>query len=285
MTESQILDAPAEVRPLTMAVGAEVVGVDLADVSDATAAWIRAAWLEHGVLVFRGQHVTREEHIAFGRLFGDLDVQAYGSVEGHPELLQITSSPDRPVAAVRWHTDVTWKTTPPVASILRGTVIPSAGGDTLFANAALAYERLTDEWRQRIEGLTAVHDRLHAFAHRWTPVEIAEQRDQYPLVRHPVVREHPETGRRLIYTNRTFATRIEGVSPEESEAILDHLERAIMEPGVQCRVRWEVDTIVMWDNRFVQHCVANDFWPAARTVERVTVIGDSTYTGELVATS
>ena len=272
-----------ELLPLTASIGAEVADIDLATISDGELAELRVAWLAHKVLVFRDQPISREAHIALGARLGELDVQDYGEVPGYPELLEIDSTPERPIAAVHWHSDVTWSERPPIGSLLRATTVPSAGGDTLFANAAAAYERLSGEWKERIEGLTAVHDRLVPFGRRWSAAELEAKRPDFPLRRHPVVREHPETGERVIYTNPTFTTHVEGVSATESAEILAHLERAICDPSVQCRVRWRQDSFALWDNRSVQHCVSNDFWPQRRTVERVTINGSPRYRSELVA--
>ena len=272
-----------EIFPLTVTIGAEIAGLDLASVTDEQLDALRGAWLRHKVLFFRDQHISRHEHIAIGARLGELDIQEYGEVPGHPELLEIDSTPERPVAAVQWHSDVTWSERPPIGSLLRATLVPPVGGDTLFANAAASYERLSPEWKQRLDGLTAVHDRLLPFGRRWTPEEIEAKRPGYPLRRHPVVREHPETGEKVIYTNPTFTTHVEGVSAETSREILRHLERAIADPAVQCRFRWQKDSFALWDNRCVQHCVSNDFWPERRTVERVTINGSPRYRSELVA--
>ena len=264
-----------EVHPLTATLGAEVSGIDMADVDDATIDELRKIWLDHKVLVLRNQPITVEEHIAFGRRFGDLEVHPFATGRtGYPEIVKIKSTAEHQYAASNWHSDVTWREEPSMGSILRGVVIPAAGGDTCFADAAAAYDRLSDEWRARVDDLFAIHDFSMTFGRRLSPEERAEKQREFPPARHPVIRTHPETGARGIYTNRTFVSHIEGVTAEESEEIVDHLERAIMNPSVQCRIRWEVDTFVMWDNRAVQHNATNDFWPETRHVERVTVVGD-----------
>jgi taurine dioxygenase len=267
-----------EIRPLTAAIGAEIHGVQLYDVSDEEIAEIRKAWLDWKVLFFRGQDISREEHIAFGRRFGDLEKHPFApDMDEYPEIVVIESNEDQQYAASMWHSDVTWRQEPSMGSILRGCVIPPAGGDTCFANACLAYDRLRPEWKQRIEGLVAVHDFTRVFGRGLSPEALEEKRRQYPVAHHPVVRTHPETGAKGIYTNRSFTTHIEGVSEQESEEILTHLERAIMDPSVQCRFRWEVDSFAMWDNRATQHFATNDFFPGQRRVERVTIVGDKPY--------
>lgn len=263
-----------QISPLTAAIGAEVTGVDLADVGDDQFEELRKAWLDHQVLFFRDQDITVEEHIDFGRRWGELEVHPFVRDDGdHPELVVLESTPERRFQATVWHSDVTWRLEPSMGSILRGRIIPEAGGDTLWASATKAYDRLTDEWKERIDDLVAVHD----FTKTFTSKNPEADRETYPPVRHPVVRTHPETGARGIYTNRAFTSHVEGVSDAESAEILDHLERAIMDPSVQCRFRWEPNSFAMWDNRCTQHYATDDFWPGHRRVERVTIVGDRPY--------
>ena len=169
---------------------------------------------------------------------------------------------------------MTWREEPSLGSILRGVVIPETGGDTCFASAAAAYELLPDEIKSQIDDLHAIHDFTKSIGEKFNDEERRELQQKYPPARHPVVRTHPETGERSIYTNGYHTDYIEGVSPEESEKLLALLEKAIMSPTVQFRLKWEVDTFVMWDNRSSQHAVAADFYPDERIVERVTIIGD-----------
>jgi len=263
--------------PLNASFGAEVRGLDMAAVDDTTRDELRKAWLDHKVLVLRDQHVTTEEHIAFGRIFGDLEVHPFtDNLDGHPEIVVLEAGGDsgKAFVAAGWHSDVTWRAEPSMGSILRGREVPSVGGDTCFADATAAYARLSDEWKERVDGLFAIHDYARVFASRVKPDEEAEIRERYPPQRHPVIRTHPETGARGIYTNIGFTSHVEGVGDEESRAILRHLERAIMDPSVQIRVRWRPDTFVMWDNRAVQHAATTDFFPHYRRMERVTVVGD-----------
>jgi len=265
-------------HPITATLGAEVTGVDMATADSVVCDELRKGWLEHKVLVLRDQHCSVEDHIAFGRRFGELEIHPFATgLEGYPEIVAIHSGLKYDYAASAWHSDVTWREEPSMGSILRGVIIPPAGGDTCFADAAAAYDRLSPEWKERVDGLTATHDFVNVFGGRLSEEEKAEKRRQYPVAHHPVVRTHPETGRRVIYTNRNFVTNIEGVPEDESPEIIDHLERAIMDPSVQCRIRWEVGTVVMWDNRSTQHFATNDFFPLERRVERVTIVGDKPY--------
>ena len=267
-----------DIKPLTATIGAEITGFDMADVSDDLIDQLGKAWLDHKVLFFRDQHITVDEHIAFGRRFGELEVHPFAPDDAeHPEIVVIESNADRQYAAARWHSDVTWREEPSLGSVLRGRVIPPAGGDTCFADAAAAYDRLSDDWKDRVDDLVAVHDFTRTFGARLSPEKLAEQQEKFPPARHPVVRTHPDTGARLIYTNRSFVSHIEGVSDDESRQIVGHLERAIMDPSVQCRFRWEIDSFAMWDNRCTQHYATDDFQPETRRVERVTIIGDQPF--------
>ncbi|MEC7845751.1 MAG: TauD/TfdA family dioxygenase [Actinomycetota bacterium] len=268
-----------EIQKITGNIGAEITDIDLANVSDEEIGEIKKAWLDHKVLVLRDQHITEEEHIAFGRKFGELEIHPFArgghvGLGNHPELLRIASNAEREFAAVKWHSDVTWREEPSMGSILRGVVIPETGGDTCFASAAAAYESLPSDVKSQIDDLYAIHDFTVSIGEKYTLEERLEKQKEYPPVRHPVVRTHPETGERSIYTNGYHTSHIEGVSDEESDKILATLELAMLSPTVQFRLKWEKDTFVMWDNRSTQHAVAADFYPAERIVERVTIIGD-----------
>ncbi|NNE75399.1 MAG: taurine dioxygenase [Acidimicrobiales bacterium] len=268
------------IEPITATLGAEVSGFSMADVDDSTRDELRKAWLDYKVLVLRDQHVSIEEHIAFGALFGELEVHPFTEgIDGYPEIVLLEAGGDtgKTFVAAGWHSDVTWRAEPSMGSILRGREIPAVGGDTCFSDATAAYDRLSDEWKERVDDKFAIHDYARVFASRVAPEEQEAIREKYPPQRHPVIRTHPETGARGIYTNIGFTSHIDGVDETESRAILRHLERAIMNPSIQMRVRWRPDTFVMWDNRAVQHAATNDFLPAYRRMERVTVIGDRPY--------
>lgn len=266
-----------KIKQLNGYFGAEVRGVDMANVDDATRDELRKAWLDHKVLVLRDQHISIEEHIAFGRLFGDLEVHPFTEgIDGYPEIVKLEAGGDtgKTIVAAGWHSDVTWRAEPSMGSILRGRIVPEVGGDTCFADATAAYERLPDDVKAEVDDRFAIHDYARAFGRLVAPEKQREVREKYPLQRHPVIRTHPETGARGIYTNRGFTSHIEGVSEADSTRLLRRLETAMMDPSIQIRVRWRPDTVVMWDNRAVQHAAAKDFFPAHRVMERVTVIGD-----------
>jgi taurine dioxygenase len=272
--------AGLEIAPLTPTVGAEVSGVDLSKPLDAaTKAAMRTALLDWKVLFFRDQDITTDEHLAFARNFGELEVHPFAPHKpDYPEVLAITHDRDSRGRENAWHSDVTWREKPSLGSILRAIEVPPVGGDTLFADMYAAYDGLSDAVKEQIEGKVAVHD----FAHFRTGMrkrgkseaEIEAFNAQYPMVEHPVVRTHPETGRRGIYVNVGFTQHIVGMEKAESDALLKHLYAQAAIPEYQCRFRWKTNSIAFWDNRSSQHYAASDYWPAVRRMERVTIIGD-----------
>ena len=262
------------VRPLTPAVGAEIHDIDLAspDIADRIPE-LRAVLLQHGVIFFRNQHLTAEQHIAFARHFGELEIHpATPRDQSNPEILRIAHGPDSRGRENSWHSDVTWRETPSLGSILRAVEVPEVGGDTLFANMHLAYQRLSPELQRLCTGLIAVHDIARVFAKRLGK-SAEELHQQYPPMRHPVIRTHPETGKPVIYVNVAFTSHIEGLSERESRWLLDHLFATAADPEIQCRFRWQPGSIAFWDNRLCQHFAASDYFPARRVMERVTIAG------------
>lgn len=271
-----ITSAPTIVeRKLSPLVGAEIHGVDLREEqTDETIAEIRAALLRNKVIFFREQDITTEQHIAFARRFGALEIHpATPKDQQHPEVLHIAHGPNSRGTENNWHSDVTWRAEPSLGSVLRAIELPDTGGDTLFANMEAAYDGLSPKMQEWICGLTAVHDIARVFAKRLkkSPEELHEK---YPPSRHPVVRTHPETGRRSIYVNTGFTSHIEGLTKKESDWLLEHLYSQAARPEYQCRFVWRPNSIAFWDNRSSQHYAASDYFPAVRRMERVTVAGD-----------
>lgn len=263
------------IRRLTPAIGAEILDIDLAgsDIAERVPA-IRAALLQHRVIFFRDQHLTAEQHIAFARHFGELEVHpATPRDQPLPEILRIAHGPDSRGRENSWHSDVTWRERPSLGSILRAVEVPEVGGDTLFANMHLAYTRLSPAMQRLCTGLTAVHDIARVFARRLGK-SAEELHERYPPMRHPVIRTHPETGDPAVYVNVAFTTHIEGMSEKESRWLLDHLFATAADPEIQCRFRWRPGSIAFWDNRVCQHFAASDYFPARRVMERVTIAGD-----------
>ena len=271
------------ILPMTPTIGAEVEGIDLSRPLDfRTVSALRRALLDWKVLFFRDQDITTEQHLAFARNFGDLEVHPFAPQKpGYPEVLAITHDANSRGKENTWHSDVTWRLEPSLGSILRALEIPPVGGDTLFADMYAAYDGLKDEVKAKVEGKVAVHDfvnfRKGMRKRGVSEEEIAAFDRQYPKVEHPVIRTHPETGRKAIYVNAGFTQHIVGMEKAESDALLAHLYAQAAIPEYQCRFRWTKNAIAFWDNRASQHYAASDYFPAVRRMERVTVVGDRPY--------
>lgn len=265
-------------RPLTPTIGAELHGIDLsADIDDGVIADIRAALLAYKVVFFRDQHITRAQHIAFARRFGALEIHpATPQDQPDREVLHIAHGPESRGQENYWHSDVTWRATPSLGSILRAVEVPDVGGDTAFADMAGAYAALSPKMQEWVCGLTAVHDIARVFAGRLN-ASAEDLRAKYPPQEHPVVRTHPETGQRALYVNTAFTSHVLGLSAQESAWLLDHLYATVNRLELQCRFRWAAGSIAFWDNRASQHYAVSDYFPAVRRMERVTIAGDRPY--------
>jgi taurine dioxygenase len=265
-----------DVAPATPTIGAEITGVDLGQpCDDGLLAELQKAFTEHKVLFFRDQHITTDEHVAFCRQLGDLEVHPFVPAKpGYPEVMVLIADEDRKGNENTWHSDVTWRKEPSLGSMLRAVQIPDGGGDTLFADMEAAYRGLDETLQEQLLGLTAVHDFTRVFGARQSPEKLAAMHEQYPPSEHPVIRTHPVTGRKSIYVNAAFTSHIVGLPEAESEQLLKHLYRQAAIPEYQCRLRWAPDTFALWDNRCAQHYAVSDYWPATRVMERVTIVGD-----------
>lgn len=269
-------------RPLSGVLGAEVSGIDLSQtLDDDTIAALRAAFVDHHVLVFRDQDLSPDQQIAFGRRFGELDTHPF--VEGnrdHPEIVDVITVPDdKTNFGGGWHTDVTFLGEPDLGSILYAVELPPAGGDTLFADQHAAYDALSDTMQSMLAGLTATHTAGPQYAAGGTSTLSKEMRTKNAdlaakTVEHPVVRTHPESGRKGLYVNRAFTTRIVGLHRAESAALLEFLFDHATSERFTCRVRWQPGTLTMWDNRSVQHYALHDYSGNRRHMRRITVKGD-----------
>lgn len=264
-----------DLKPLTPAIGAELHGIDLREtLSDEAIAAVRQALLDWKVIFFRDQDIMRAQHIAFARRFGDLEIHpATPKDQPDPEVLRIEHGPNSKGQENAWHSDVTWRATPSLGSILRSIEIPPVGGDTLFSNMEAAYEGLSSEMKRIVSGMTAKHDIARVFARRLGK-EADDLRAKYPVQDHPVIRTHPETGRRSIYVNTAFTESINGLTRKESDWLLEHLYAQAANPEYQCRFRWTPNALAFWDNRACQHYAASDYFPQRRAMERVTIKGD-----------
>jgi taurine dioxygenase len=249
-----------QVERLAGALGAEVCGVNLASADDRDVAAIKKLLNEHMVLFFPAQHLTVAQHVEFGRHFGPLDghPNLKNPFTDHPELFELAASEGG--IADEWHTDLTFLPEPSLMSILHMVKCPDTGGDTMWTSLCQAYDALSEPLKEMCDGLTALHD-----AH---PHDRADK-----MAIHPVVRVHPETGRKALYVSEHFTRRIVEMSTAESDALLQFLTRWVQNPQFTVRYRWTAGTIGMWDNRCTQHYVLNDF-VGERIIQRVTVMGD-----------
>lgn len=268
-----------ELRRVAGSLGAEVLGLDARDLSSADGEALRSALREHQVLFLRDQPLEPAHHRALAEVFGEpLPHPAYPTIEGFPELSVLEVTPAERPRIDTWHTDMTFMTEPPLGTVLHGVVIPEAGGDTLFASLGAAFDSLSDRMQRLVDGLESEHSFAWGFRHSLAAPggfeRLADAVAANPPVRHPVVRRHPATGRKGLFVNALFTTRILGIPESESRAILDLLYDHIVLPEHTCRFSWAPHSIAIWDNRAVQHRPVNDYWPAHRRMQRITIAGD-----------
>ncbi len=264
-----------EVRKLTPTIGAEIFGVELGrQIGNQQFQEIHRALLDNLVIFFRDQTMTLEQHKAFGSRFGKLHVHPNvpQAIEAHPEILVIKADESsKRVAGEVWHSDVSCDEEPPMGSILHIREVPeNGGGDTMFANMYAAYDALSDTMKAFLAGCTAVHASLKSANHQYREKN-PEQR--FPEAEHPIIRTHPETGRKALFVNRGFTTSIPQLSKTESDALLEMLFRHAEMPKFHCRFKWQPNSVAFWDNRAVQHQALWDYYPQRRFGYRVTVCG------------
>src|SRR5262245_1880763 len=281
-----------KVEPLTCAIGAELGNINLGVASrdPALVAEIRALLLRHKVLFFRNQDITRAEHVAFARHFGELeDHPVAGSDPENPGLVRIYKTPDSPPERYEnaWHTDATWREMPPFGCVLRCVECPPVGGDTMWANMALAYEKLPGHIKQQIAGLRARHSIEATFGAAMPIEKRLALKAQFPDAEHPVVRTHPETGEKILFVN-AFTThftnfhtadnvRVGQDYTQGSSQLLQCLINQAHIPEYQVRFRWQPNSMAMWDNRSTQHYAVMDYPPCHRKMERAGIIGDQPF--------
>lgn len=272
----------ATITPLSSALGAQISGIDISQpLSPQDRDTIEQALLEHQVLFFRDQPIDPRQQARFAAYFGDLHIHPiYPNVPEQPEVLVL----DTAVTDVRdnaiWHTDVTFLPTPALGAVLSAKLLPAFGGDTLWASGIAAYEALSSPLKGMLEGLTATHDFIRSFPlERFGTtaedrVRWEEARRKNPPLSHPVIRTHPVSGRRSLFVNEGFTTRINELSESESEVILKLLFAHATRPEFTIRWRWQANDVAFWDNRVTQHFAVDDYRPARRVMHRATILGD-----------
>jgi taurine dioxygenase len=287
-SEDPTADQPIEIRPFREAVGAEILGLDLSlGLSAADFTRIHRAHLDHHVLVFRGQRITPAQQVDFSRRFGPLQIHVLKGfqLKGQPEVLIVSNIKEngQPIglgdAGYFWHSDLSYKETPSLGSLLHAQELPSEGGDTLFSNQHTAYDALPAEIKKTIAPLLAEHTYLAKYEELraispWRPKLTQQQLDEVRPVVHPVVRTHPETGRRALFVSEHFTTRILGIPEDESRALLDELFALSVRPEHVYRHQWQADDMVFWDNRSVMHLAAGTPDHLRRKLYRTTIEGD-----------
>ena len=270
-----------EIKPISGACGAEISGVDLSKpLGNAKFAAVHQALLDHQVIFFRDQDLTPEQQVEFSRRFGELRIsEQYESLEGYPEIIEIVKAPDSTgIVGNLWHSDESFLPQPARGSLLYILESPEVGGDTMFANQYLAYDALSPGMQEMLSGLNAVHSDASLQkrnAGRALRVKAgAEDRGVFEAT-HPVVRTHPETGRKSLFVHRPYTIRFENMTVEESAPLLSFLYAHSARPEFTCRFRWQEGSLAFWDNRCLQHYALNDYSGVRRYGHRVTVVGDT----------
>jgi taurine dioxygenase len=272
-----------DIKPMAGALGAEIHGMDLGrDLSSDEFSQLRQLLNEHEVIFFREQDISPARQKALASSFGPLQTHpAYATIEGFPEITILESTAEKPTKIEAWHSDMTFRQHPPLGTVLKSVIVPEKGGDTLWASMTTAYDALSTPMQKFLEQLSAFHDFSHGFreslAEPGGKERLAEAVSANPPVRHPVIRTHPETGKKVIFVNSLFTTHIEELTAKESEAVLAFLYRHVTTDEFTCRFQWRAHSIAIWDNRSTQHKPVNDYFPAHRRMERITIDGDRPY--------
>lgn len=290
IVQAETLRSSLRIEPVAPALGAEISNVALGNAveDDDLFAEIRSLLLKYKVLFFRDQDISPASHVAFARRFGELETHPIvPSHPDHPELLLLNRDTKHSYENT-WHCDATWRDVPPMGAVLRCVVCPEVGGDTMWANMVLAYDQLPGHIKERIANLRAKHSIEHSFGGSMSPGDRAKLSANNPMVEHPVVRTHPETGEKVLFVNQGFATHFVNFHNHEdvrygqdftieANNLMNYLVRQAEIPEYQVRLRWRPNTIAMWDNRSTQHYAIHDFYPAERRMMRATIIGDKPY--------
>jgi taurine dioxygenase len=265
-----------KVKRIAGALGAEVEGVDLGQPEKSLIARIREAWHEHLVLFFRDQPLTLEQYMAFAQQLGEpVEYPMVPGLAGYPKVIEVKKlEHERVNFGGIWHTDTAYLERPPMASMLLAREIPPFGGDTLFANMYLAFESLSPGLKSVLSELKAVNSSAKADASRTREDRVKGEEQKEYVAEHPVVRTHPETGRKALYVNSGHTVRFAGMTEQESAPLLEYLFRHLQRPEFTCRFTWRVGSIALWDNRCAQHNPVNDYHGYRRVMHRITLAGD-----------
>ena len=271
-------NANLAIKPVTGGLGAEINGINLAHpLRQDTLATLRGALADYGVIFFRDQHLTPEQHIAFAGNFGPNNVNRFfRAVDGYPQIAEVRKEPEQKTnVGGGWHTDHSYDLEPALGSILYAREVPDHGGDTLFSSMSAAYDALSDGLKQTLAGLRAVHSSRHVFG---PGAKGADPRFKNPEEAtqdavHPVVIRHPDSGKRVLFVNPGFTLHFEGWTADESRPLLDYLYRHAARPEFGCRFQWRQGSIAFWDNRATWHYAVNDYHGARRLMHRITVEG------------
>ncbi|MFT6958454.1 MAG: taurine dioxygenase [Halieaceae bacterium] len=272
-----------DIKPISGAIGAQIQGLDLSrELTLEDTQRLRKLLNTYEVIFFRDQDISPARQKSLAESFGPLQTHpAYETIEGFPEITILESTAEKPSKIEAWHSDMTFREHPPMGTVLKSIVIPPKGGDTLWASMTTAYQGLSFPMQNFLEGLIAIHDFAHGFreslAEPGGTERLSSALRENPPVRHPIIRTHPETGKKVIFVNSLFTTHIEGVRSAESIAILEFLYQHITTAEYTCRFTWEPNSIAIWDNRSTQHKPINDYFPAERRMERITINGDRPY--------
>jgi taurine dioxygenase len=269
-----------EVRPIAGALGAEITGIDLARASDRDIAEIRRIWLEHLVVFFREQQLSSEQYMAFARRIGrPIEYPFVRGIAGFPEIIEVKKLEHEKVNfGGVWHSDTAYLEVPPMASMLLAREVPPYGGDTLFANMYLAYESLSPGMKAMLDGLVALNCSAKADVTRTREdrlkTDASDKAGRELVAEHPVVRTHPETGRKALYVNFAHTARFRDMTEKESAPILEFLFAQQIRPEFTCRFTWQTGSLALWDNRCAQHNPVNDYHGYRRVMHRITLEGD-----------
>ena len=279
MNKLDVNNNSLNIKPFAPNLGAVITNVDLSnDINDVELKGIRDAFHKFQVLFFQNQsEISPENHIKLGRCFGDLHIHpAAPKMKNYPQIFEINTDKNSKIAngAEDFHSDVSCDIEPPLGTMLQLHIIPECGGDTMFANMYMAYEALSNPMQKFLSDLKASHESEHFYSGRYKSENNDESKTEYPSAIHPVIRTHPETGKKAIFVNKFFTTRILGLEPQESKFILDFLFGHIEKTEFQIRYRWNKNDMAFWDNRCTIHKALWDYFPHERKGRRVTIKGD-----------